>query len=1169
MRAYAYFRTLKSKPMRKLLVFLSFLTLGIQVFSQDTTWVQTFTFDSITARRSWFQFPQELDTMRFEKVMMFYKLKCSPLTTWDQYDCGEWDYLTYTRVFDHTGVFDSVAKNSSRYLSNWTSPNVINYTPLPYTQSNNYLRDEYTRSVSGLLYSTAENSTNSSPWPFKTDEKGGRFQMLLTQSQLAQAGVQAGDLQSLKLYLHALASGSLYYPSIRIKSTNDTELLSFHTNGFMEVYNASTGIPGGLSPLVLGPNELVFYQAFTWDGVSNIILEFAFENDTPSPSSLSFESSSISTNQALSYQGKNGHLTFNGNNYTMLEYSDVVMGDEVTIEFWAKGNGVAGTNTSFLEAYDTLGNRVLNIHMPWSNNNLYWDAGNQTGYDRINKAMAPNEIDSVWNHWAFVKKQSTGEMFIYKNGVLWHSGTGLTRSMGYIHRFILGASKDQGIKWKGSIDEFRVFNTALSQATIQANYKNKIDATHPNWANVKVYYDFDNTNYAVDKSPNQFKLMPSEFGMIQFDELPVAGVKQEMLLPLFSFGQGVVSSPVQTAVLSQKKLIEPIVVFEQMPLFRHFDIVNSYIGLPQGVSYQYDQNGHEIGQMPYVTTSQLLNAPIVCYNPPYEIIHDVEIARYITPYGIQFDLGPNGFTWKYDVTDYQMYLKGMVDLAAHNTQELIDLKFAFIKGIPPRDVHARQPIWSDFKSYNFAQMANDVVLQEKPIILSDTSQMFKIKTRMSGHGQVGDGACCEWVPNDHQIKVDGVPRYNWNIWQTTDCGDNPNIGQGGTWPYAREGWCPGDRVKEHEFELTPYVTPGDTVKLDYVINAVPSNDPGQAGGNYIAAYDLISYSAPNFQNDASISDVLNPNNWEYYSKWNPTCQNPRVVLKNTGAQPLTSCRIFAWITYGDNIVYDWTGNLGFLEETVIELPVDNIDWWTDLYSHQTFTAWVADVNGIIGEDEYNQNSLKSVKFDAPERIDGAFYVWLTTNNKASENKYRLIDHAGNILFQRDVLTNQTQYKDTFNLAPGCYSIIVEDSDSDGLGFWYSSQVEGETTGQMRLRQVGGSYIEFFPADFGNYHRYDFSVGFTLGVKEEELAHEIAVFPNPTTGLTTIEVSGSVYNDASIELYDLSGRKLLAEKMNATEYFAESFIDLSQMQAGTYLVRITTNQRVYTKELVKQ
>ena len=116
--------------MRKLFLFLSLLTLGFQSIAQDTTWVQTFTFDSITTRRSWFQFPQELDTMRFEKVMMYYKLKCSPLTTWDQYDCGEWDYLTYTRVFDHTGSFDSVANNSSRFLSNWATPKVIDLTPV-------------------------------------------------------------------------------------------------------------------------------------------------------------------------------------------------------------------------------------------------------------------------------------------------------------------------------------------------------------------------------------------------------------------------------------------------------------------------------------------------------------------------------------------------------------------------------------------------------------------------------------------------------------------------------------------------------------------------------------------------------------------------------------------------------------------------------------------------------------------------------------------------------------------------------------------------------------------------------------------------------------------------------------------------------------------------------
>jgi hypothetical protein len=121
---------------------------------------------------------------------------------------------------------------------------------------------------------------------------------------------------------------------------------------------------------------------------------------------------------------------------------------------------------------------------------------------------------------------------------------------------------------------------------------------------------------------------------------------------------------------------------------------------------------------------------------------------------------------------------------------------------------------------------------------------------------------------------------------------------------------------------------------------------------------------------------------------------------------------------------------------------------------------------------------------------------------------------------------------------------------------------------MRLRLVGGSYIEFFPGDFGNYHRYDFSVGFTMDVNEIEMNHEIAIFPNPSNGITTVEVSGDVNNDATIEIIDLTGRMIYSEKMNASANFAEAFIDVSDFKTGSYLVKITTNQRVYTKTLVK-
>ena len=1152
--------------MKTTILLFAFLSISIFNFAQDTTWVQTFTFDSITTRRANFAFPQELNTKRFEKVLMYYKLKCSPLTTWDQYNCGEWDYLTYTRVFDHTGIYDSVRKDGNRFLANWNAPNTIDYTPTPNAIFDTYLKTEQERTATSLTSLPLNTGNSNSSAFFNTAQKGSRFQQLITASELLAAGIQAGDIQGMILdILNSGSNGSLLNPKISIKSTTDGVLTSFQSTGFLEVYNRTRDAG---NPLVVGPNEFLFYQPFIWDGTSNLIIEFTYASDEPSTAGLLFNSESVTGNTALSYPDRNGYLNFSGTNYTMTEMSDFTVGQELTVEFWAKGNATAGTNTTILEAFDTLNNRILNIHMPWSDNNVYFDAGISSGYDRINKTMSATEMDNTWNHWAFVKKQSTGEMFIYKNGVLWHSGTNKTRNIGYISRFILGASTDQGLKWKGKIDEFRFYNAALSAATIQANYLNKINASHPNWSNLLTYYDFDNENYALDKSANDYLLMPSEHNMIRFDEYPVCGVTASNEKPVLSFMQGTVNNVATNVTVTEKRLKPQTVIFEQQAVNRHFEITNAYVGTLQGNNIQYDENGQILAQVPFVATNQLLNEPITYYNPPYEIVKDVEIARYITPYGIQFDLGPNGFAWIYDVTDYQDYLKNVVDLAAHNTQELLDLKFAFIEGIPPRDLHKREPIWSDFRSYNFANMANDVDLQPKKIALSDTSENFKIKTRMSGHGQVGNNACCEWVPNNHQIKVDGVSRFNWNIWQTTDCGDNPNIGQGGTWPYAREGWCPGDQVKEYEFELTPFVTPGDSVELDYVINPVPANDPGQAGGNYIAAYDLISYSAPNFQNDAAIKDVLNPNNYEYYSKYNPTCSNPRVILKNTGSNPLTSCRITCWVTFENYIYLDWTGNLNFLEEQIVEIPVTDNNFWYDWDSSKTFRAFVHNVNGNNGDDEYNQNSMKTVHFDAPERIDGPFFVWLTTNNKASENNYRLQDHAGNIIFERTQLTNQTQYKDTFNLAPGCYSIIIEDTDSDGLSFWYSSQVEGETAGSLKIRLVGGSYIEFFPGDFGSYHRYDFSVGFTVDVPENEMKHEIAVFPNPSNGLTTVEVSGAVNNDANLEILDLTGRLIYSEKMNATANFAESFVDVSTYKSGTYLVKIITGESIYTKTLVK-
>lgn len=868
-------------------------------------------------------------------------------------------------------------------------------------------------------------------------------------------------------------------------------------------------------------------------------------------------------------------MKFNGSNQALLQLSDFTMGDEMTISFWSKGLASAGTNTSILEAYDTLNRRVINIHMPWSDNNMYFDAGLGSSYDRISKAMTVAEIDNNWNHWAFVKKQSTGEMKIYKNGVLWHSGTNLNQSIGYIHRLVLGTNMDGSYDWKGKIDEFQIYNAALDQATIQQWMTKKIDSNHPFWSNLLTYYTFDNNTWADDESNNNYALMPSEFDMFQFDEFPLAGQTQVMKRPMMAFGQGSFSGVSQMTEHPKQVLKEPTVIFELGTLNRHFYIVNHRIGQVSGNEITYDNANQIVSQVPFNGSQLMTNYDIHYYQQPFELIHDVEIGRYITPYGIGFDLGPNGFNYIYDVTDYQEYLHDAVDLEAHNTQELIDLKFVFIEGIPPRDLHHRQPIWSDWRSYQYSQMDNNTVLSAVDVALADTSDMFKIKTRFTGHGHNGSVNCCEWDSKDHQIIVNGTPRFNWEIWQETECGENPNTKQGGTWPYAREGWCPGDMVKEYDHELTPFVTPGSTVTLDYDIENVPTNDQAQGNGNYIVAMDLISYSSPNFQNDAAIVDVLNPNNYEYYKKYNPTCSYPRVILQNTGALPLTQCTIRIYIEPGYNIDFPWTGNLNFLQKEIVEIPVDDINWWRNMNpGSQTFHAEIISVNGSTSGDEYANNNIKTTKFQAPEIVTGPFFVWFTTNNKASENKYTLIKDNGDVIFQRSGMSNQTQYKDTFDLAPGCYSIILEDFDDDGLSFWYSAIPtnqggEGETAGSFMLRRVGGSVFETFPGDFGSYHRFNFSIGLDyLNELKEQQADNLFIYPNPTKGEFYIDLGGAIQNEAHLEIVDLSGRVVLTKKMNTTASSAETTVDLSSAPNGLYFVKVVSGTQVYVKQIIK-
>ncbi|MDB4345837.1 LamG domain-containing protein [bacterium] len=166
-------------------------------------------------------------------------------------------------------------------------------------------------------------------------------------------------------------------------------------------------------------------------------------------------------------------LSFNGSDSTVTlpaaAFAD--LGDEITISMWVNGDTTQPLADVIFNADDSSGNRVLNIHLPWSNSKVIWDAGNSGGsnFDRISKTASPSEFKGRWNHWVFTKSTITEEMKIYLNGSLWHSGIGNTRSMSGITDATLGSSGGTS-HYNGVIDEVKLYNVVLSSAEVAELY---------------------------------------------------------------------------------------------------------------------------------------------------------------------------------------------------------------------------------------------------------------------------------------------------------------------------------------------------------------------------------------------------------------------------------------------------------------------------------------------------------------------------------------------------------------------------------------------------------------------------------------------------------------------------------------------------------------------------
>ncbi|MCX6297435.1 MAG: peptide-N-glycosidase F-related protein [Bacteroidetes bacterium] len=1083
----------------------------------DTVVVQTFAFG--TPQNAWFVFPS--DTTRFEKILMKYTLKCNPAQS---PACGEWDYLTYTYLYDHTGLLDSSLVHQPTFAVNGLSPDSLMYMNTPsYSYSNHWQYNAvHTDTTSLNTYGVGSGITNDA-FPFGASTPVSRTQYLWKASEITAAGMSAGNITGLQFYLQTLGA-QMQNMTIKIKAVALDSLTqaSFDNSGLTTVYSQNTLFN------TLGWNSLQLTTPFNWDGVSNLLIDITYQN-TVSTADNVVAASTTAFNSSLTNSGTDRVASFHSYGYVNIPMNSnlVAIDSFVTVAFWCYGAPAQPMDGTAFEAVDSLGNRLLNSHLPWSDSNVYWDAGyGGTSYDRINKAAITSEIKGQWNYWTFTKNVATGSMKVYLNGLLWNSGTTKTKLMKGIKTFKIGKGNWAGSQtYEGKIDEFAVFNTFADAAPGAHSAANLVSVDNPLRDASEIITNFSQTT----------------------------------LRPNVKFEQGVFTTVIDSTLIIDSAMNAPVQIITYNDSISNPGVATDTMTVWPSYYNNYVYNSAGIAtDSSFVVPDSTIHLLYYNWYRKFPQVNRYELARYITPYGNGLSLG-SGWTWTFDVSDYRTLLADSVHLEAGNWQELLDVKFLMIKGTPPRDVVGIQNLWNG--GFNYGQPSDPIESHLQALTKSIPINAFNTrwKSRITGHGMDTPENCAEFCAKTHYFKVNGVQQFSKLVWRNT-CDVNPLYPQGGTWVYDRANWCPGAEVWTYDWELTPFTTPGGTVNLDHDVQAYTNT----GGWDYYQIEDqLVSYGAPNFTLDAAIEDILSPSKDQMYLRYNPVCTAPVIKIKNTGSTTLTSLTI----TYGMNgatpSVYTWTGSLAFMEIATVTLGTFN--WAT---GSTDFTVSLSNPNG--GVDQYPYNNTKINKYTYPSVMPSQFVIEFRTNNYNAEDQYTLKDDAGTIIASRNgaLLAPNTIYKDTVSLADGCYTFELTDSGEDGLSFWANPS---QGNGYLRFRKVTpASVIKTFGADFGGQIYQQFTVGLTSGVQDYILTENttLNVYPNPTDGHVYIDINMTKKEDGLVEIFDVMGKKVYKYEFKALT--AESIeADLSSLRSGVYFVTLKSGNDIITKKLMIQ
>ncbi|MBU3699520.1 MAG: hypothetical protein FGM33_05840, partial [Candidatus Kapabacteria bacterium] len=171
----------------------------------------------------------------------------------------------------------------------------------------------------------------------------------------------------------------------------------------------------------------------------------------------------------------NHAVTLEGNGNRLISDDFLYSGRAATVEYWSLVDSAQVMNSvSFMIGQADNESRRFQSHAPWGDRNLYWDFGNWRELGRVSTSYADNI--GKWTHVALVSN-GHDSMAIYYNGVRAASSV-FTGQPGELRQLTIGGNPFSRTFWKGSMRDFRVWNTMRSERQIRHSMFDRM--TEPN-----------------------------------------------------------------------------------------------------------------------------------------------------------------------------------------------------------------------------------------------------------------------------------------------------------------------------------------------------------------------------------------------------------------------------------------------------------------------------------------------------------------------------------------------------------------------------------------------------------------------------------------------------------------------------------------------------------------